>query len=59
MEGTGSNDVDSPHSTVVVRPKHGNVKISGLTSYKVLEIGKRHMNQCSSILKLDQHFFLC
>ena len=45
--------------TVVVRPKHRNVQISGLTSYKVLEIGKRHMHQCSSIFKLDQHFFLC
>ena len=36
MEGTGSNHVDSPHSTVVIRPKHGNVSISGLLSYKLL-----------------------
>ena len=29
MEGTGSNHVDSPHSTVVVRPIQRNIEFSG------------------------------
>ena len=59
MEGTGSNDVNSPHSTVAFVRNIKNPQTTMALTFLTHIISGIDGVQCSSILKLDQHFSLC